>query len=128
CWKYETDERPNMQKVVSTLKIIISLENSEMIDADFNEEIELPIKGISSLKSSIEIDEELEGLELSEGINNFTEIKSSQSNNNSSFKLCKKRDEVLEDLEIPEVSKKDDKSILSFRIQFFKLIINQKTQ
>ena len=31
CWKYEPEERPNIQKVVSTLKTMISLKQNDMI-------------------------------------------------------------------------------------------------
>src|ERR1044072_1900372 len=31
CWKYESEERPNIQKVVSTLKTMISLKQNDMI-------------------------------------------------------------------------------------------------
>ncbi|CAI2172547.1 14807_t:CDS:2 [Funneliformis geosporum] len=52
CWKYETDERPNMQKVVSTIKTIISLDHGEMDNANIIEEIELLIKSKHSCKSN----------------------------------------------------------------------------
>src|ERR1044071_6117735 len=31
CWKYEPEERPNIEKVVSTLKKMISLKQNDMI-------------------------------------------------------------------------------------------------
>ena len=31
CWKYEPEERPNIEKVVSTLKTMISLKQNDMI-------------------------------------------------------------------------------------------------
>ncbi|CAB5209044.1 unnamed protein product [Rhizophagus irregularis] len=40
CWKYEPDERPNIQKVVLTLKSIISPENNDTIMDNNNEEID----------------------------------------------------------------------------------------
>ncbi|CAI2178004.1 1909_t:CDS:2, partial [Funneliformis geosporum] len=87
CWNYENYERPNMQKVISTLKAIISLEDDELINANFIEEIELPIKGKSSIRSSKEIDEDLEDLELFEDFNFYNNINGSSSSlqSNSSF-------------------------------------------
>ncbi|CAI2177253.1 17901_t:CDS:2, partial [Funneliformis geosporum] len=79
CWKYENDMRPNMQKVVSTLKTMISLEIGEIIIPNHFEEIELPIKDNFSLKSSKEINEELEDLELSEDFNFYNIINESSS-------------------------------------------------
>ncbi|PKY14339.1 kinase-like protein [Rhizophagus irregularis] len=40
CWKCEPDERPNIQKVVLTLKSIISPENNDTIMDNNNEEID----------------------------------------------------------------------------------------
>ncbi|EXX69500.1 uncharacterized protein OCT59_019660 [Rhizophagus irregularis] len=40
CWKCEPDERPNIQKVVLTLKSIISPENNDIIMDNNNEEID----------------------------------------------------------------------------------------
>ena len=31
CWKYKPEERPNIQKIVSTLKTMISLKQNNMI-------------------------------------------------------------------------------------------------
>ncbi|CAG8596387.1 10352_t:CDS:1 [Funneliformis mosseae] len=89
--------------------------------------MELPLNGTPSPKPSIEIDEDLECLELTEDIKNFTEIKSSQSNmtnfknnslvniNNSRFKSSKERDEDLEDLEITYFYKNNNESSSSLR-------------
>ncbi|CAI2163652.1 19529_t:CDS:2 [Funneliformis geosporum] len=106
CWKYEADDRPNIQKVISTLKAIISLENSDMINTNLIEnEIDLPMNGKSNLKSRDEdleltddivknslinltiedkssiksIDEDLENLELSEDINFYNKVNQSNS-------------------------------------------------
>ncbi|CAI2179900.1 9897_t:CDS:2, partial [Funneliformis geosporum] len=89
CWNYENDERPNMLKVISTLKAIISLEDDELINANFIEEIELPIKDKSSIRSSKEIDEDLENLELSEDFNFYNNINESRLSlqSNPSFQL-----------------------------------------
>ncbi|CAI2196730.1 6533_t:CDS:2, partial [Funneliformis geosporum] len=123
CWKYETENRPNMEKVILILKTIISFENSEIINASLIEEIELPIKSKSS-KSIKEIDEDLENLEISENFNFYNDnencsklqsIQSFQSNltdlkNISLINLSKNNnlesiieiDEDLDDLEISE--------------------------
>ncbi|CAI2182909.1 2088_t:CDS:2 [Funneliformis geosporum] len=80
CWKYETDERPIIHKVVSTLKAIISLEHNEIKNANLiEEEIDLSIEGKSSLKSNKERDEDLEDLELSEDMNFYNRINESNS-------------------------------------------------
>ncbi|CAG8456167.1 7113_t:CDS:2, partial [Funneliformis mosseae] len=91
------------------------------------DQIELPINGSSSPKSSIEIDEDLDCLELTEDIKNYTEVKSSQSNmtnfknnslvniNKSSLKSSKEIDDDLEDLEITNFYKNNNESSSSLR-------------
>ncbi|CAI2171364.1 4481_t:CDS:2 [Funneliformis geosporum] len=77
CWKYEADNRPNIQKVVSTLKAIISLEKSDIIDANFIEKkIDLPMKERSSFEST---DENIENLVLSEAINSYNDVRQSNT-------------------------------------------------
>ncbi|RIA81422.1 hypothetical protein C1645_881628 [Glomus cerebriforme] len=61
CWKYEPSERPNMQKVVSTLKIIMSPEQKNAIIYRFSEEKQFEeYKSFSNnSKGTIEINNDL---------------------------------------------------------------------
>src|ERR1044072_476169 len=74
CWKYEPNERPNVQKVVSTLKAIISLEQGDtiigdMIITDINEKEEMDDEFCLNLsEATTDINHELE---LNSNINSF---------------------------------------------------------
>ncbi|CAG8460661.1 11178_t:CDS:2, partial [Funneliformis mosseae] len=116
CWKYEIDERPDIQKIVSTLKTIISLEHCEIFHAKLIEEVDLQRNGTSSYISSKERDDDLENLEFPEDINYYIDESSSLhsrisfqpsiSDNNSLINSSiedksslKSRDDDLENLE-----------------------------
>lgn len=84
CWKYEPDERPNMQDVVLILKALISPEqNDTKFDDIYKEENILLEKYKSSSKSS-------EGIEdinksLSVGSVDFATLNNIESGSNSSM-------------------------------------------
>ena len=55
CWKYEPRERPNMQKVVSTLKNIISLEQKDRKLNRILINVTMKIEKVVSLRTSKQI-------------------------------------------------------------------------
>ncbi|PKY42315.1 kinase-like protein [Rhizophagus irregularis] len=73
CWKYEPDERPDIQKVVLTLKPMISPENNDTIMDNNNEEIDNCEMDKLASKSC-------------ELMMNFDDCSLSSLNNTSSFK------------------------------------------
>ena len=52
CWKYEPKERPNIQKVVSTLKTMISLKQNDMITLPNQKFLQSDIMGSVNNSSS----------------------------------------------------------------------------
>ncbi|CAB5204210.1 unnamed protein product [Rhizophagus irregularis] len=61
CWKYESNERPNMQEVVTVLEATISSEQNDVTIYDFNEKKELKKyqSNSSSSKGTIDINDDL---------------------------------------------------------------------
>ncbi|CAB5382224.1 unnamed protein product [Rhizophagus irregularis] len=61
CWKYESNERPNMQEVVTVLEATISSEQNDVTIYDFNEKKELKEyqSNSSSSKGTIDINDDL---------------------------------------------------------------------
>ncbi|GBC07943.1 hypothetical protein RclHR1_00780023 [Rhizophagus clarus] len=82
CWKYKSNERPNMPEVVSFLQKIISPEHNDTIDFNFNKKKEPEkYKSVSSLsKRTIDINNDLINVK-SLNINDFEDSLSNASNN-----------------------------------------------
>ncbi|RGB29987.1 hypothetical protein C1646_818178 [Rhizophagus diaphanus] len=99
CWKYESNERPNMQEVVTVLEATISSEQNDVPIYDFNEKKELKEyqSNSSSSKETIDINDKL--------INDITSLKIvsgiiKQSENVSSSVSSQAMKQSLDDISV----------------------------